>query len=273
MHGGAAELGIVGDLTGGGLEQRRAGEVGLAVALHADHVVAHAGHVGAAGSRGAVEHREGGQPRGREPGQAGKNAAAEHPHLHLVIEQVGAGALDQVDEGQLLLQRDVHGADTLARRGAGHGTGVDAGVVDLDHAAHAAHVADADDLRGAGYGGLRVGVVHQVAGHVADLEEGRTRIEEPRQPLPRQELPALLEARLRRRGQLLGTVEERLQALHQRQLRRAVGRESLARGADLRRVALPVLDHAVSPRMASPSPWAAARERGRGMGSARRSCA
>ena len=47
VHFRAAKFLLGGDLAGGGLEQRRAGQEGAPVALDRDHVVAEAGHVGA----------------------------------------------------------------------------------------------------------------------------------------------------------------------------------------------------------------------------------
>ena len=46
VHLCAAQFSIVSDFTGRGPEQRGAGQVGLAITLHADHVIAHPGHVG-----------------------------------------------------------------------------------------------------------------------------------------------------------------------------------------------------------------------------------
>ena len=69
VHVGAAERLVVGDLAGGGLEQRRAGEEGAAAAADHDHVVGQAGHVGAAGGRRAVHDADHRQAGGREAGE------------------------------------------------------------------------------------------------------------------------------------------------------------------------------------------------------------
>ncbi len=51
VHVGAAEFLLGGDLAGGGLQQRRAGEERAGAVAHHDHVVGQARHVGAAGRR------------------------------------------------------------------------------------------------------------------------------------------------------------------------------------------------------------------------------
>ena len=56
MHLGAAELTIIGDLTGGGLDERRTAQCCHAVLFNADNVVRHARHVGATRGRTAVQH-------------------------------------------------------------------------------------------------------------------------------------------------------------------------------------------------------------------------
>ena len=76
------------------------------------------------------------------------------------------------------------------------------------------------------------GRVVQVAGQRGQLQPGRARIEQPRDALARQQLPALVEQRLGLGGGIAGARLERAQALDQRQHVRAVALERLARGVE-----------------------------------------
>ena len=129
---GAAERLVGRDLAGRRLQQRRPGEEGAGAAAHHDHVVGEAGHVGAARGRRAVHDRDHRQPGGREPRQVAEQRAAANELLDAVLEQVRAGRLDQVDERQPVLERDLLRAQQLLEALRLERAGVDAGVVGDD---------------------------------------------------------------------------------------------------------------------------------------------
>ena len=113
---GAAEVLLVGHFAGGRVHQRRAGQRRHAVLLDADHIVGHAGHVGAARRGRPVQHGNGRYAGGAQPRQAVEHAAAGGPQLDLVFHQVRAGAFHQMDERQFLAYGDLQGAERLVQR-------------------------------------------------------------------------------------------------------------------------------------------------------------
>jgi len=135
-------------------------------------------------------HRNAGGGQARQPAE---EAAAVDEVLDAVLQQVGAGGFDQVQEGQPVLLRDGDDAQDLLQAHRLDGAGVDAGIGGGDHAAHAGDVADAGDEAAAGNGLGRVGVVQAPTGDGGELEEGRTGVERPRHALARQQLAAPVE--------------------------------------------------------------------------------
>ncbi len=195
VHEGATEFFFGGDLAGRGLEQRRPGKEGAGPVAHHDHEVGHAGHVGAAGSGAAVhdgEHRNAG---GREPGEARVVRTAADEVFDPIAQQVGAGRLDQVHEGQPVLERELLGALELLESHRLQRARFDAGIVDHHHATGAAHLADAGEQAAARRRLVRIGLVEQVARARRELEVRSPRVEQQPQPLARQQLPAPGEAR------------------------------------------------------------------------------
>ena len=71
----------------------------------------------------------------------------EMPEDKLALAAKGLAEILELDEGKLLLQRDLLAADHLGRRELLHRAGIDAGVVNDAHAADAADLADAGDDR------------------------------------------------------------------------------------------------------------------------------
>ena len=156
MHQRAAQLLVGGNLAGGRLQERRAGQKCLGAVAHHHDIVGEAGHVGPARRRRAVRQRDHRQAGGGEPRQAGEEPAAVDEMLHLVAEQIGAGRLDEMDERQLAGERDgLQAPELVAAPGLG-GAGRDAGIVGGDEAAHARHVADAGNAGAAGHGLFRI---------------------------------------------------------------------------------------------------------------------
>ena len=140
MHVGAAEGLLVGDLAGGGLDQRRAGEEYLGALLDHHHVVAHARDVGAAGGRVAVDHRDGRDPSLGQAGQVAEERTTGDEDLFL-RGQVRTARFHEADHRKPVLHGDVIEAEDLAQGPRVGGAALDRGVVGdeqafdpLDHA-------------------------------------------------------------------------------------------------------------------------------------------
>ena len=228
VHERATQFLVGGDLAGGGFEQGRSGEKRSGAAAHHHHVVGEPGHVGPARGRGSVHHGNHGNACCRQAREIVEQRAAADEKLHPVLEQVGAGGFDQVQERQLALQSDRLRAQHLLRAQYLKGAGVDAGVAGHDHDSHAVDITDAADHRAAGNGGLGIGHIVKVAGQRRQLQPGCARIEQSGQALARQQLPALFEQWLRPRRRLASAPLERAQALDQAEHVGAITLERLA---------------------------------------------
>ena len=190
MHQRAAEFFFRCDLAGRCLEQRRTGEEGARAVAHHHDEVRHAGHVGPAGGGAAMHDRQHGNARGRHARETRVVRAAEDEILDAVAQQVGARGLDQVHERQAVLERELLGALEFLEPHGLQCAGFDAGIVDDDHAARAADLADARQQSAARRRLLGVRVVQQVTRAGREFEVGRTRIQQQAQPLARQQLAA-----------------------------------------------------------------------------------
>jgi len=149
VHLGAAERLVVTVLAGRHLHQWRTTEEDLGPLLHQHDVVAHARHVGAPGRRVAEDQCDRRDARRRHLGEVAEHRAAGDEDLGL-RRQVGATGLDEIDQRQTVLARDLHRPpDLLAAvrvaRAAAHG-GVVRDDQDLDalHQSDAGHHARAD---------------------------------------------------------------------------------------------------------------------------------
>ena len=221
MHQRATQLLLGRHLAGGGLEQGRAGQEGARAALDHDDDVRQARHVGPAGRARAVLHGDDRDARGRQARQVAKQRAAVHEAFDAVAHQVGAGALDQVDEGQALGQRDLLHAQDLVQAHRLDGAGLDARIRGHHHAARAFDEADACNDAAARHGLVGIRHVVQKARQRAQRQPGRAAVQQQRHALARQQLMALGKARagLGRFGR--GAVLQGAQALDARQHRRA----------------------------------------------------
>ena len=144
VHLGAAERLVVGLLAGRHLHQRRAAEEHLGLLLDHHRVVAHAGHVGAAGGGVAEHQRDGRVLRGRRPGDVAEQLAARDEDL-LLGRQVRAAGLDQRDRREPVLLGDLRGPEDLLDRPRVRGAALHRRVVGGDHALDALDHADAGD--------------------------------------------------------------------------------------------------------------------------------
>ena len=106
---------------------------------------------------------------------------------HLVlVRQVGAAAVHQVDAGQPVLQRDFLRAQMLLHGDRIVGAALHRRIVGDDHALAPRDPADAGDDAGGG----DLAAVHAVRGELADLQERRGRIDQRPHPVARQQFSA-----------------------------------------------------------------------------------
>ena len=139
-----------------------------------------------------MRHRDHRQTGRRQPRQIAKDVAAAHEVLDAVAQQVGAGALDQLHIGQLVLQRQFLHPQRLVEAVGLQRAGIDAGIIGADHAAHARDEADAGDDPAAGHALVGVGHIEHVSRQCRQLDKGRAGIEHQRHPFARQQLSALV---------------------------------------------------------------------------------
>ncbi len=164
-------------LAGRGLHERRPAQEDRAGPLHDDGLVAHRRHVRAAGRARAHDERD-----LRDPGRRHPRLVVEDPaEMVAVGEDVGlegqerAAAVDEVDAGQPVLQRDLLGAQMLLHGHRVVRAALDGRVVGDDDARRAFDLSDAGDDAGA----RRVVVVQAVGGERTELEECRPGIDQP----------------------------------------------------------------------------------------------
>lgn len=190
VHLAAAEVLGADLLARRGLDQRRAREEDVALPADDDALVRHGGHVRT--------------PRSAGPHDDGDLRDALGGHARLVVEdaaevvlvredvgllgQVGAAAVDEVQAGQLVLLGDGLGAQVLLDGDGVVRAALDGAVVGDDDARDALDDAHARDDAARGHVGLRVQLE---AGERAQLEEGRARVDEGGDAVPRQHLVAL----------------------------------------------------------------------------------
>ena len=147
MQSTAAELFSCDDFTGCGLHQRRAAQEDCALFVDDDRFVSHRRNVGTTGGTGA---HDGGQLRNAGSGQ-GRLVVEDAAEVLTVREdivlvgQVGAAGVHQVDAGKLVFARNFLGAQVLLDGHRVVGSALDRGVVGDDHAGAAGNHADAGD--------------------------------------------------------------------------------------------------------------------------------
>ena len=185
---GATELLGRDVLAGRGLHQRRPAEEDRAGAADDDGLVAHRGDVRAAGRARPHDERD-----LRDPGRRHPRLVVEDPPEVVAVgkdlgleRQERAARIDEVDARQPVLERDLLRPQVLLDRHRVVGAALDRRVVGDDHAGRALDAADAGDDAGAG----RLVVVEAVRGERAQLEEGRTGVEQAVDPLADGELAA-----------------------------------------------------------------------------------
>ncbi len=171
------------------LYERRSGKEDGALIAHDYRLVAHCGHVGPA--RGAAAHHAG-DLRDAQRGHIGlveedaPEMVAIRKHFGLV-RQVGAAAVDQIDARQPVFLRNLLRAQMLLDRHRVIGAALHRGIVAHDHALAPRDPPDPGDHPRAGD---VVPVIQAIGSELADLEKGRTRIEQPLDTFSREEFAA-----------------------------------------------------------------------------------
>ncbi len=171
-----------------------------------------------------MNHADDRLPRGGKARQIREDGAAEDELLRLQ-QQVGAGTFDQLDEGQLVLKRDLLRANDLVDAPRMVRTAFYPRVVDIDDAADPRDEADPGDVAAAIDVLDAIILVHPQTGERRKLDERCVAIEQPPQALSREQLAALAEFGLRplRRRPDLGL--ERPELRDEIGMRLAVGAE------------------------------------------------
>jgi hypothetical protein len=184
MHLGAAELFVVGHLAGRHLHERRATEEDLRATLDHDDVVRHPGHVRPAGGRVPENQRDGRDPGGRLLGEIAEPGAAGNEDLAL-RRKIRAAGLDEVDDRQPVLVRDLRRAALLLRTERVDRSATDRGVMGLDEDLRALHHTDPRDDASAD------GVAGPPGAQRRELEERGVGIDQQLDALTREKLAAL----------------------------------------------------------------------------------
>ncbi len=188
VHVGAAELLGGHDLAGRRLHQRRAAEEDGALVAHDDALVRHRRDIGAA--RRARAHDDGDlRDAGRRQRRLVVEDAAEMVAVGkdlVLVRQIGAAGIDEIEAGQPVLPRDLLGAQMLLHGDRVVGAALDRGVVGDDDAFAPRDAADAgDDPRR-----RHVAAIHAVGRELRQLQERRAGIEQGADAIARQQLAA-----------------------------------------------------------------------------------
>ena len=176
------------NLAGGGLHQRRAAEEDRALALHDHRLVGHGRHIGPARGAGAHHHgdlRDSLRRHGRLVVEDASEMGRVREHL-VLLGQVGAAGIHQIDAGQPVLARDLLGAEVLLDRQRVVGAALDGGVIGDDDAFAPVYAPDAGDDAGRG----DVVLIDAPGGELGELQEGRAGVEQAAHPVAGQELAA-----------------------------------------------------------------------------------
>ena len=204
------------NLAGGGFHQRRPTQEDGALVAHDHRFVTHRRNVGTAGGA-RPEHsgdlRDTGRAHRRLVEEDAAEVIAVGEHLVLSGQKRPAG-VHQVETRQSVLRRDLLSAQMLFDRHRVVGAPFDGRVVGHDHAFPAGYPADAgDDSRPRAFI-----VVHAIGGQRCNFQQRTARVEQPVDPIPRQQLaagdvpvPGALRAALRSDGQLVAELRDKLQ--------------------------------------------------------------
>ena len=184
VHLGATERFVVALLAGRHLDEGWSTEEHLGPLVDHHDVVAHARDVGAAGSRVPEHEGHRGDAEARHLGDVVEGAAAGDEDLGL-RGKVRAAGLDEIDEGQTVLLRDLHRAQVLPQGDRVDRTATRGRVVRDDYALPSLDDADPGD-HARPDGERRAPPCER-----RQLEERRVAVDEELDPLPGEQLAAL----------------------------------------------------------------------------------
>ena len=176
MHVCAPQVFRADHFTCGGFYQRWAGQEDGALVTDDDGFVGHGGHVGAPGGTQAHDDGNLGNVVCAHPGLVVENAAevVAVGEDFILLGQVGATGIHQVDAGQAVGHGDFLGPQVLFHGQREVGAAFDGGVVGDNHALGAGDAADAGDDASGGHFFL----IDVVGGELADFEEGGAFVDE-----------------------------------------------------------------------------------------------
>ena len=186
MHIAATQVFRAHHLARSGFDQRRAAQEDGALVLDDDGFIAHRRHIRTTCRARAHHHRDLADAHGAHVGLVEEDAAevVTVGEDLVLVGQVGAARVHQVDAGQVVLLRHFLRTQVLLDGERVVGAALHRGVVAYDHAVHAAHAANACDEPRAG----RVVVVHVERGQRREFEERRARVQQHLHALARQQL-------------------------------------------------------------------------------------
>ncbi len=177
-------------LAGRRLHQRRPAEKNGALAAHDDRLVRHRRHIGSARGAGPHHGRDLRDTLGRHPRLVEKDAAemlAVGKHL-VLVRQVGAAGIDEIDARQPACARDLLRAQMLLHRHREIRAALHRRVVGDDDAFPPPDAADAGDDPGRRH----LAAIHSVRCKLRKLEERRAGVDQRHHPRARQHLAAPL---------------------------------------------------------------------------------
>ena len=232
MHVGTAQILRRHHLAGRRLHQRRAAQEDRPLPLHDDALVRHRRYIGTARRAAAHHHgdlRNAGCGQRRLIVEDAAEMVAVREHL-VLVRQVGAAGIDQIEAGQIVLPCDLLRPQMLLHGQRIVGTALHRGVIGDDDAFLARDAANAGDDAGR----RDIPAIHAVGSELRQLQKGRADIQQRAHPVARQQLaPRQMPLAGLLAAALLDAVQLRLQILDQRTHRRFVLAERLAAGADL----------------------------------------
>ena len=233
MHIAAPQILGADHLARGGLDQRRTGQKDCALFFHDDRHIRHRGHIGPARGARSHDHRDLG------------DALAAHPRLIIenpakvvtvgkdlvLIGQVRAAAIDQIDAGQMVFLGDLLGTQVFFDTHREIGAALHRRIIAHDHAVDALHLADTrDHTRRGGRPAIK-----PMRRQRTDLKEGRTGVEQIGHPFAGQHLAAAHVARARfLAAAQFRRIRRLADGLQGSQMRGLVRLEAFGRGQGLR---------------------------------------
>ena len=148
-----------------------------------------------------MQHHHGRNTSCGQSRQIAKHIAEARPQLHLVLQQVGASRLHQVDDRKFLTHAHLENGRRYEPGRLGRGARRNTRVIDPDHAPNTLNKPNAHNDRGPGDTCFTIGILNAVVGHGVHLQEWHSWIQQPLQAFARRQLtpsPESFQALIRR---------------------------------------------------------------------------